>query len=80
MTAKTGDEREIEVELVLEPVDGVCGAACEDFDEVVACEVFRGFLRVFEEDLGVVLNALCELGAGASAIDTARKQTSELGF
>jgi hypothetical protein len=78
VTAETGDEGEVEVELVLEPVDGVCGATSEDLDEVVACEVFCGFLRVFEEDLGVVLNALCELCAGAGAVDTARKKTSAL--
>jgi len=80
VTAETRDEREIEVEFILEPVDSVCGATCEDFDEVVACEVFCGFLRVFEEDLGIVLDALCELGAGASAVDTARKKISGLRF
>jgi len=78
VTAETGDEGEVEVELVLEPVDGVCRATCEDLNKVVACEVFCGFLRVLEEYLGVVLNALCELCAGTGAIDTARIRTSAL--
>ena len=80
VTAKTGDEGEVEVELILEPVDGVCGATGEDLDEVVACEVFCGFLGVFEEYLGVVLNSLCKLCAGAGAIDTARNKMSTLQF
>jgi len=37
VTAETGDKGEVEVELVLEPVDCVCGATGEDLDEVVAC-------------------------------------------
>jgi len=76
VTAETGDKGEIEVKFVLEPVDGIRGATGEDLDEVVACEVFCGFLRVFEEDLGVILDASCGLGAGAGTIDTARNKTS----
>ena len=80
MTAESRDEGEVEVELVLEPVDGVCGATGEDLDQVVACEVLCGFLRVFKEYLGVILNSLCELCAGAGAIDTARNEASALRF
>jgi hypothetical protein len=78
VTAETGDEGEVKVELVLEPVDGVCGATSKDLDKVVACEVFCGFLRVFEEYLGVILNALCDLCAGTGTIDTARIKISAL--
>ena len=75
VAAETGDEGKVEVEFVLKPVDGACGATGEDLDEVVACEVLCGFLRVFEEDLGVVLDALCELCAGAGAVDATRNET-----
>lgn len=80
VTAETGNEGEVKVELVLEPMDGVCGATGEDLNKVVACEVFCGFLRVVEEYLGVILNAFCELCAGTGAIDTTRNQASALRF
>jgi hypothetical protein len=80
VTAEAGDEGEVEIELVLEPVDGVCGATSKDLDEVVACEVFCRFLRVVEEDLGVVLDALCELGTGSGAVDTTSIKGSAIYF
>ena len=39
VTAETSDLGEIEAELVLEPVDGVAGAASQNTDEVVAGEL-----------------------------------------
>lgn len=41
VSSETGDEREIELELILEPLDGRCRATGEDLDEVGA-EHFTG--------------------------------------
>jgi hypothetical protein len=47
VTAKARDLGEVEAELVLEPVDGIAGAASEDLDEVVACELARLYTHHF---------------------------------
>jgi hypothetical protein len=36
VTTKTGDEREVESELVLEPVNGISRTTGEDSDQVIA--------------------------------------------
>jgi hypothetical protein len=70
VATETRDFGEVEVELGLEPVDGRSRVACEDADEVVACEILCGLLGVVEEDLGRVLNAKGVLGVCAGTVDT----------
>jgi hypothetical protein len=42
---------ELQTERVLHPVDGLSGAAGEDLDQVVSCQVSSRLLCVIEEDL-----------------------------
>ena len=52
VTTETSDLREVEAELVLQPIDGVTGATGQDADEVVAGE-FAGL----EGSIGVLLSS-----------------------
>jgi len=61
--AETRDEREIEVENVLEPFDGGGRLVGEDFDEFWSCEITGGFEGVVIELLYAVLNAEGDLRA-----------------
>lgn len=62
MSSETGDEREIELELLLEPLDGRGRATGEDLDEVGAEHVTGGSGGVIVECLDGVLDAkLCVL-------------------
>lgn len=60
VSSETGDEREIKMELFLEPLDGRGGTTGEDLDQVGAEHLTGGFCGVIVECLDRVLNAeLC---------------------
>lgn len=69
---ETGDEREIEVEDVLQPLDGGSGLVCEDLDQVRAGLVSGGLEGVIVELLDAILDAEIDLGAGESTVDAGR--------
>jgi hypothetical protein len=67
---ETRNEGEIEVEDVLQPLDGSSGLVCEDFDEIGTSLVSGRFQGVIVELLDAVLDAEIDLCAGESTVDT----------
>lgn len=67
---ETRDESEIEVEDILQPLDGGSGLVCEDFDEVGTSLVSGGFQGIIVELLHAILNTEINLGASESTVDT----------
>ena len=63
VAAETRDEGEIEVENVLQPLDGGGGLVGEDFDEFWSCEITGGFEGIVVELLYAVLDAEGDLRA-----------------
>jgi hypothetical protein len=70
VATETRNEGEIEVEDVLQPLDGSSGLVCEDFDEIGTSLVSGRFQGVIVELLDAVLDAEIDLCAGESTVDT----------
>jgi len=69
---KTGNEGEIEVKDILQPLDGGGRLVCEDLDEVGAGLVAGRLEGVVVELLDAVLDAVVDLGAREGAVDAGR--------
>jgi hypothetical protein len=69
VTAQSGDEGEIEVEDILQPLDGGGGLVGQDLDEVGAGLVTGGLESVLVELLDSVGDAEVGLGAGEGTVD-----------
>jgi hypothetical protein len=69
VATKTGHEGEVEVENILEPLDGSRGLVGEDLDEVGACLVTGRLEGIIVELLDAVCNSGVYLCAGESTVD-----------
>lgn len=69
MTAEAGDERQVEVEHILQPLDGGGGLVGEHLDKVGAGLVAGGLERIVVELLDGVLDLLVDLGSCEGAVD-----------
>lgn len=67
---ETRDKSEIEVEDILQPLNGGSGLVCEDFDEVGTSLVSGGLHGIIVELLHAILNTEINLGASESTVDT----------
>lgn len=67
---ETGDESEVEVENILQPLNGGGRLVCQDLDQVGAGLVTGGLESIFVELLDAVLDAEIGLGASESTVDT----------
>lgn len=67
---KTRNKGKIEVEDILEPLNGSSRLVCEDLDQFGTGLVPCGFEGVFVEGLDAVLNIEVGLSAGEGAVDT----------
>lgn len=67
---ETGDEGEVEVEDVLEPLDGGGGLVGQDLDEVGTGLVTGRLEGILVELLDAVANLVVNLGAGQGTVDT----------
>lgn len=72
MSAEPRDEREIEVEDILEPFDGSGRLVGQDLDEFGASKITSGFEGVVIELLDAVFDVEGDLGACQSTIDAGR--------
>ena len=72
MSAEPRDEREIEVEDILEPFDRGRRLVCQDLDEFGSGEITCGFKGVVIELLDAVFDVEGDLGACQSTIDAGR--------
>jgi hypothetical protein len=70
VTAQSGDEGEIEVEDILQPLDGGGGLVGQNLDEVGAGLITGGLEGVLVELLDAVGNAEVGLGASEGTVDT----------
>lgn len=64
------DEGEVEVEDILEPLDGSRGLVSQDLDEIGPGLVSRGLEGVIVELLDTVGDAVVDLGTGEGTVDT----------
>jgi hypothetical protein len=69
VATKTGHEGEVEVENILEPLDGSRGLVGEDLDEVGACLVTGRLEGIIVELLDAVCDSGVYLCAGESTVD-----------
>lgn len=67
---KTGDKGKVEVEDILEPLDGSSRLVGEDLDEIRARLVTGRLEGIIVELLDAVCDASVNLGAGESTVDT----------
>ncbi len=67
---KAGDEGEVKVEDILEPLNGSSGLVGEDLDEVRAGLVTGRLEGILVELLDAVLDLVVDLGAGQGTVDT----------
>lgn len=70
VSSETGDEGEVEVEDILQPLDGGGGLVGQDLDQVGTGLVTGRLEGVIVELLDAVLDAEIDLGAGESTVDT----------
>jgi hypothetical protein len=69
VTAQSGDQGQVEVEDILQPLDGGGGLVGEDLDQVGAGLVTGRLEGVLVEGLDAVANAEVDLGAGEGTVD-----------
>jgi hypothetical protein len=69
VTAQTGDQGEIEIEDILQPLDGGGGLVGQDLDQVWTGLVTGGLEGILVEGLDAVANAEVDLGASESTVD-----------
>jgi hypothetical protein len=70
VSSETGDEGEVEVENILQPLDGGGGLVGQDLDQVRTGLVTGRLEGIFVELLDTVLDAEIDLGASESTVDT----------
>lgn len=70
VSSETGDEGKVEVEDILQPLDGGSGLVGQDLDQVGTGLVTGGLEGIFVELLDAVLDAEIGLGASESTVDT----------
>jgi hypothetical protein len=70
VTTQTRDESEVEVEDVLQPLDGGGGLVGQDLDQVGTGLVTGGLEGVIVKCLDTVGNAEVDLGAGEGTVNT----------
>ena len=70
VSTETGDESEVEVEDILQPLDGGGGLVGQDLDQVRTGLVTGRLESIFVELLDTVLDAEIGLGASESTVDT----------
>lgn len=70
VSSETGDEGEVEVEDILQPLDGGGGLVGQDLDQVRTGLVTGRLEGIFVELLDAVLDAEFGLGASESTVDT----------
>lgn len=67
---KSGDERQVEVEHILQPLNGSSGLVGEDLDEIRASLVTSRLEGIVVELLDAVADVVVDLGAGQGTVDT----------
>lgn len=67
-----GNKGEVEVENILQPLDGSSGLVCEDLDQIGTRLISGGFEGIIVESLDAVGDAQVDLGARQGAVNTGR--------
>jgi hypothetical protein len=70
VSTETGDEGKVEIEDILQPLDGSGGLVGQDLDQLGTGLVTGGLEGIFVELLDTVLDAKIDLGASESTVDT----------
>ena len=73
MAAEPRNEGQVEVEDILQPLDGRRGLVCQNLDEVRSRLVTGRFEGIFIKLLNAVANLVVDLGPGEGAVDAGRR-------
>jgi hypothetical protein len=69
VATQSRDKGKIQVEDILQPLDGRRGLVCQDLDEIRSGFVAGGLEGIFVELLDAVANLVINLGAGECTVD-----------
>lgn len=66
---KTGDKSQVQVELILQPLNSGSGLICEDLDEIWPGLISRGLKGIVVEELDGIWDLLVDLCPGKGTVD-----------